>query len=319
MWWFIFLCIIVGGGGFYANQQPSLKPYVEKVIDFVVAQIPPDSKKDTPERIAKPSISLLRKSQEAQESQGAQKTQISEEQRTQPENESQYHETSQVTVIQSITGISVNDTLQTSNSPADKIAALESYIIDLQNAVARLQIATSDINNRFSQLSSEQTVQINLQLQIIDLKLRQTGDTNAAVEELLSLQNQPQINPHWLASEIIRLQNTVTKNKIVAVLQMLLRDSSAANTTDPVTSNSVGEAFVSIFNVRRAADSNNTDDADIIQRMQLLFLGGQRASYLHALETLASQPPATRNRALQIEILQKYGAPDYSLNLDERQ
>ena len=225
---------------------------------------------------------------------------------------------------------------QTSNAAAVDLTAAQNALIELRHELVLLKQNETRLQSRLAHIETEQNSNLpaDAQLLLIDIKLRQSGDTEAAAQALLPLQNADGIDTYWLTGEIARLQNIPAKSKIIAVINTLRQITGK----QPVTlaaapeiknrSDSVWGQFqsllISLFNIERGADEATrslaaaTATQEILTRMEVLFTTNQSAAYLAALADLAAvQTDAfgapVRNVAVHIQALQKFGAPQYYL------
>ena len=215
----------------------------------------------------------------------------------------------------------------------------ERKIATLQEAVARLQLDGAAFNESVRRLDgarAESLDSADLQLQLIDLRLRQSGDTAAAVRDLLPLRNAAGIDQQWLAAEIARLQNAPSKNTVAEALHSLVvaadssfsgpdfqsdfaaADSEFQTAADSSALSRLQSSLFSLLKIRRV-HSAAAAPAQAMRRLEVLFLSGRRLAYLRELESLESLSSGSAGVAREIGALRQYGAPEYFLNLDSRQ
>ena len=208
--------------------------------------------------------------------------------------------------------------------PADNVQSSAPFK-ELQDDIVRLQIAQSETSRRVGLLSADNDDARDftaLDVSFIDLRLRHSGDTAAAADGLAKLSGASNINPQWLAREIARLRNAASRGQIASVLEKLLRLYPSHESPPPasVKLDGVAGTLAGWFNVRRVDEAGGGENIrETLLRMELLFLTGQREAYLHALESLAARPPVSDpNVALHLQTLQKFGAPEYFLSVEDK-
>ena len=312
----LMLGALLGGGFYYANQQPALQPYTQKIA----AAILPPQFAPTMEESSPPP-----------------------------------REDSADSKNDFVAADSDSDSADFESPPVDSIADSESNsetmflespdseterkIATLQEAVARLQLDGAAFNESVRRLDgarAESLDSADLQLQLIDLRLRQSGDTAAAVRDLLPLRNAAGIDQQWLAAEIARLQNAPSKNTVAEALHSLVvaadasfsgpdfqSDFAAADSefqadADSSALSRLQSSLFSLLKIRRV-HSAAAAPAQAMRRLEVLFLSGRRLAYLRELESLESLSSGSAGVAREIDTLRQYGAPEYFLNLDSRQ
>ena len=312
----LMLGALLGGGFYYANQQPALQPYTQKIA----AAILPPQFAPTMEESSPPP-----------------------------------REDSADSKNDFVAADSDSDSADFESPPVDSIADSESNsetmflespdseterkIATLQEAVARLQLDGAAFNESVRRLDgarAESLDSADLQLQLIDLRLRQSGDTAAAVRDLLPLRNAAGIDQQWLAAEIARLQNAPSKNTVAEALHSLVvaadasfsgpdfqSDFAAADSefqadADSSALSRLQSSLFSLLKIRRV-HSAAAAPAQAMRRLEVLFLSGRRLAYLRELESLESLSSGSAGVAREIGALRQYGAPEYFLNLDSRQ
>ena len=312
----LMLGALLGGGFYYANQQPALQPYTQKIA----AAILPPQFAPTMEESSPPP-----------------------------------REDSADSKNDFVAADSDSDSADFESPPVDSIADSESNsetmflespdseterkIATLQEAVARMQLDGAAFNESVRRLDgarAESLDSADLQLQLIDLRLRQSGDTAAAVRDLLPLRNAAGIDQQWLAAEIARLQNAPSKNTVAEALHSLVvaadasfsgpdfqSDFAAADSefqadADSSALSRLQSSLFSLLKIRRV-HSAAAAPAQAMRRLEVLFLSGRRLAYLRELESLESLSSGSAGVAREIDTLRQYGAPEYFLNLDSRQ
>ena len=283
----LIVIILLSGGVYFAYQQPSLRPHIEAHVKTYweklranIASRMSSSKEDTSTTAKKPvTVTIAKRTPEPKPAPTP----------------------SPAPVVSS------------SNAPG-----FASEIKEIKDAVARLQIGQGETSRRLDSLDRHEEQDLTgLHISMIDLRLRHSGDTSSAAAELSKLSNAPNINPQWLAKEITRLQNSASRERIASILQKLLRlhpphEAPPAAATEL---EGVSASLAKLFNVRRV-DESVVDDTirETLLRMELLFLTGQRAAYLHELEGVAVRSQhSDPNVALHFQTLQNFGAPEYFL------
>ena len=290
-----FLAIVAcfGGGGYLAYQQPFLRPYLQPHWHQFLAQIPfvsPPPPNTTP-KTTRQSPPIAETTPAVSDDNPPPKT------------------AAPTTTIAPATTARNTETPPTNRN----LVNVREQIADLRDTIARLQLQQNTQNRRITELA--QSPDAAIQLELIDLRLRQSGDTQTAANSLLTLQNNPAASPLWLADEIARLQNAPSRTQIVLILQKLLPGVPNASSS-AAPDNSPADFMIKLFNIRHTAAPDAARYQQHLQRMELLFLTGQRTAYLSALDTFANRFAhiAEPNIALNIKLLQKFGAPLYALN-----
>ena len=289
----LIVSVLLSGGVYFAYQQPSLRPHLEKYWDQlranITARIPYGG--DTPGAETKEPVTVTIAKKTPAEKTPAEKP------KPPP-------------------GPIVR--------PADNVQSSRQFN-ELKDDIVRLQIAQSETSRRVGLLSSDNNDARDftaLDVSLIDLRLRHSGDTAAAADGLAKLSGAPGINPQWLAREIARLRNAASRGQIASVLEKLLRLYPSHESPPPASAELDGVAgtLAGWFNVRRVDEVGGGENIrEILLRMELLFLTGQRGTYLHELESLAARPPvADPNVALHLQTLQKFGAPEYFLTVEDK-
>ena len=188
-------------------------------------------------------------------------------------------------------------------------------LVRLRDSVARLEFLQQETDERIARIAGARDS--DLQLNLIDLRLRFSGDPAAAARSLSVLRKAPGVNAVWLNAEIERLQNTPSRAQVVRALQQLLRlaDVAAAEPPSGPGAGGIVGSLQKIFRVRRTVHSG-TEVREQLRRLELLFLTGQRETYLTVLGEFAARPAFSSdpNVPLHLESLQKFGAPEYALN-----
>ena len=296
----LIVSILLSGSVYFAYQQPLLRPYLEKYWDQlrtnITSRIPYGS--DTPAvESRKPVTVTIAKKTPAEKKPVEKKPAEKPKPKPKPE-----------------------PTVR----PADNVQSSAQFK-ELKDDIARLQIAQSETSRRVGLLSSDNDDArdfTGLEVSLIDLRLRHSGDTAAAAADLAKLSSVPGISPQWLAREIARLQNAASRGQIASVLEKLLRlyPSHESPPPESVKLDGVAGTLAGWFNVRRVDEVGGGENIrEILLRMELLFLTGQRETYLHELESLAARPPVSDpNVALHLQTLQKFGAPEYFLTVEDK-
>ena len=310
----LMLGALLGGGFYYADQQPALQPYTQKIA---AAILPPQFAPMTEESSPPPREDFADSKNDfaAADSdfESPPPDDIAVDSKTESNSETMFLE-----------------------SPDSET---ERKIATLQEAVARLQLDGAAVNESVRRLDgarAESLDSADLQLQLIDLRLRQSGDTAAAVRDLLPLRNAAGIDQQWLAAEIARLQNAPSKNTVAEALHSLVvaadssfsgpdfqSDFAAADSefqadADSSALSRLQSSLFSLLKIRRV-HSAAAAPAQAMRRLEVLFLSGRRLAYLRELESLESLSSGSAGVAREIGTLRQYGAPEYFLNLDSRQ
>jgi hypothetical protein len=226
---------------------------------------------------------------------------------------------------------------QTSNVIAVDVTDMHNILTELRNEIVLLKQQQVVLQSRLAELSSAQAsaFPIDIRLQLIDIQLRQSGDTAAAAAALLQLQDDEGIDVHWLSGEVRRLQETPNRKKIITIINDLAEKNAThyrQTDLDPEVTESgfladVQAMFKNTFNLRRVENNGNLTAPHIdefavrqqLARLEILLIGSQRAPYQQALNSLVAEwnlpVDADRNIAVQLQLLQKFGAPMYYLNL----
>lgn len=202
----------------------------------------------------------------------------------------------------------------------DPISELQQSVADMQEEMDDLRERQADEAARLARVESGALASPSSsgwRLQLIDLRLRQSGDAAAAARDLSMLRSRHGVSSPWLDAEADRLRNAESRARIAGVLQGLLRDARRAAENPPqIFAGSAPAAFlVSLFNIRRADEGGTPGVLEDLRRLELLFLSGQREAYLEALDDFAARGVfAGENAQLQIDVLKKFGAPRYALD-----
>ena len=307
---------LLGGGFYYANQQPALQPYTQKIAAAILPPqfTPPMEESSPPPR----------------EDSADSKNDFAA---ADSDSDSADFESPPVDSIADSESNSETMFLESPDSETER------KIATLQEAVARLQLDGAAFNESVRRLDgarAESLDSADLQLQLIDLRLRQSGDTAAAVSDLLPLRNAAGIDQQWLAAEIARLQNAPSKNTVAEALHSLVvaadssfsgpdfqSDFAAADSefqadADSSALSRLQSSLFSLLKIRRV-HSAAAAPAQAMRRLEVLFLSGRRLAYLRELESLESLSSGSAGVAREIGALRQYGAPEYFLNLDSRQ
>ena len=308
---------LLGGGFYYANQQPALQPYTQKIA---AAILPPQF-----------APSMEESSPPPREDSADSKNDFAA-----ADSDSDSADFESPPPVDSIADSEPNSETMFLESPDSET---ERKIATLQEAVARLQLDGAAVNESVRRLDgarAESLDSADLQLQLIDLRLRQSGDTAAAVRDLLPLRNAAGIDQQWLAAEIARLQNAPPKNTVAEALHSLVvaadssfsgpdlqsdfaaADSEFQATADSSALSRLQSSLFSLLKIRRV-HSAAAAPAQAMRRLEVLFLSGRRLAYLRELESLESLSSGSAGVAREIGALRQYGAPEYFLNLDSRQ
>ncbi|MGI9306741.1 MAG: hypothetical protein ACR2P5_05490 [Gammaproteobacteria bacterium] len=288
---FAVLAAVLGGGGYYAYQQPAVQPYMDKIIAF-----------------AAPAVRRMFGMQAPPQNTGAADAVENTAANAAPDAADSLAGAADDGSFSG--GVSSNGNSSNAAGGAD-LRDIMRRLAAAEDEVARLRRA-QDAAARRSALSpagESGAAETELRLQIIDLRLRQSGDTAAAAAALSLLREAEGIDRVLLDREIARLQNAASKSQIAAAIAKLSRLSAAA---PPDTESAVS----GLLGVLRARRSGENGGAARLQRMELLWLTGRREAYLDALDDIAANPlsGADPNIPLLVENLQKYGAPKYALN-----
>ena len=307
---------LLGGGFYYANQQPALQPYTQKIAAAIL-----------PPQFAPP---MEESSPPPREDSADSKNDFAA---ADSDSDSADFESPPVDSIADSESNSETMFLESPDSETER------KIATLQEAVARLQLDGAAVNESVRRLDgarAESLDSADLQLQLIDLRLRQSGDTAAAVRDLLPLRNAAGIDQQWLAAEIARLQNAPSKNTVAEALHSLVAaadssfsgpdfqsDFAAADSefqadADSSALSRLQSSLFSLLKIRRV-HSAAAAPAQAMRRLEVLFLSGRRLAYLRELESLESLSSGSAGVAREIGALRQYGAPEYFLNLDSRQ
>ena len=316
----LMLGALLGGGFYYANQQPALQPYTQKIADAILPpQFAPPTEESSPtpqedSADSKNDFAAADSDSDSADFESPLPDNIAADSKTESKSEEMFLE-----------------------SPDSET---ERKIATLQEAVARLQLDGAAFNESVRRLDgarAESLDSADLQLQLIDLRLRQSGDTAAAVRDLLPLRNAAGIDQQWLAAEIARLQNAPSKNTVAEALHSLVvaadssfsgpdfqSDFAAADSefqADAADSSALSRLQSSLFSLLkiRRVHSAAAAPAQAMRRLEVLFLSGRRLAYLRELESLESLSSGSAGVAREIGALRQYGAPEYFLNLDSRQ
>ena len=313
----LMLGALLGGGFYYANQQPALQPYTQKIA---AAILPPQF-----------APSMEESSPPPREDSADSKNDFAA-----ADSDSDSADFESPPPVDSIADSESNSETMFLESPDSET---ERKIATLQEAVARLQLDGAAVNESVRRLDgarAESLDSADLQLQLIDLRLRQSGDTAAAVRDLLPLRNAAGIDQQWLAAEIARLQNAPSKNTVAEALHSLVvaadssfsgpdfqSDFAAADSefqadADSSALSRLQSSLFSLLKIRRV-HSAAAAPAQAMRRLEVLFLSGRRLAYLRELESLESLSSGSAGVAREIGALRQYGAPEYFLNLDSRQ
>ena len=313
----LMLGALLGGGFYYANQQPALQPYTQKIA---AAILPPQFAPTMEESSPPPR----------EDSADSKNDFVAAD----SDSDSADFESSPP--VDSIADSESNSETMFLESPDSET---ERKIATLQEAVARLQLDGAAVNESVRRLDgarAESLDSADLQLQLIDLRLRQSGDTAAAVRDLLPLRNAAGIDQQWLAAEIARLQNAPSKNTVAEALHSLVvaadssfsgpdfqsdfaaADSEFQTDADSSALSRLQGSLFSLLKIRRV-HSAAAAPAQAMRRLEVLFLSGRRLAYLRELESLESLSSGSAGVAREIGALRQYGAPEYFLNLDSRQ
>ena len=312
----LMLGALLGGGFYYANQQPALQPYTQKIA----AAILPPQFAPTMEESSPPP----------REDSADSKNDFAA---ADSDSDSADFESPPVDSIADSESNSETMFLESPDSETER------KITTLQEAVARLQLDGAAFNESVRRLDGARADAFDsadLQLQLIDLRLRQSGDTAAAVRDLLPLRNAAGIDQQWLAAEIARLQNAPSKNTVAEALHSLVvaadssfsgpdfqsdfaaADSEFQTDADSSALSRLQGSLFSLLKIRRV-HSAAAAPAQAMRRLEVLFLSGRRLAYLRELESLESLSSGSAGVAREIGALRQYGAPEYFLNLDSRQ
>ena len=312
----LMLGALLGGGFYYANQQPALQPYTQKIAAAIL-----------PPQFAPP---MEESSPPPREDSADSKNDFAA---ADSDSDSADFESPPVDSIADSESNSETMFLESPDSETER------KIATLQEAVARLQLDGAAFNESVRRLDgarAESLDSADLQLQLIDLRLRQSGDTAAAVRDLLPLRNAAGIDQQWLAAEIARLQNAPSKNTVAEALHSLVvaadssfsgpdfqSDFAAADSefqadADSSALSRLQSSLFSLLKIRRV-HSAAAAPAQAMRRLEVLFLSGRRLAYLRELESLESLSSGSAGVAREIGTLRQYGAPEYFLNLDSRQ
>ena len=315
----LMLGALLGGGFYYANQQPALQPYTQKIAAAILPpQFAPSMEESSPppredSADSKNDFAAADSDFDRADFESPLPDNIAADSKTESNSETMFLE-----------------------SPDSET---ERKIATLQEAVARLQLDGAAFNESVRRLDgarAESLDSADLQLQLIDLRLRQSGDTAAAVRDLLPLRNAAGIDQQWLAAEIARLQNAPSKNTVAEALHSLVvaadssfsgpdfqSDYAAADSefqadADSSALSRLQSSLFSLLKIRRV-HSAAAAPAQAMRRLEVLFLSGRRLAYLRELESLESLSSGSAGVAREIGALRQYGAPEYFLNLDSRQ
>ena len=310
----LMLGALLGGGFYYANQQPALQPYTQKIAATILPpQFAPSMEESSPPPREDSADSKNDFAAADSDFESPPPDDIAADSKTESNSETMFLE-----------------------SPDSET---ERKIATLQEAVARLQLDGAAFNESVRRLDgarAESLDSADLQLQLIDLRLRQSGDTAAAVRDLLPLRNAAGIDQQWLAAEIARLQNAPSKNTVAEALHSLVvaadssfsgpdfqSDFAAADSefqadADSSALSRLQSSLFSLLKIRRV-HSAAAAPAQAMRRLEVLFLSGRRLAYLRELESLESLSSGSAGVAREIGTLRQYGAPEYFLNLDSRQ
>ena len=335
----LLLVAATGGVLYAAYQQPQLRPYLQPHWDKFAARLP---WRTTP---------AAQIAQTADDSESAAKIDAKESDAEEPE-EAEETQTDFASEIKSDAATRAPLSPPAASSD-DFAAALEDFFGDADSSeqseqseqngrderggrfaaqIARMQSDIARLQNALDkQNRAADVADLEMRLNLIDLRLRLDGDSAVAADALSSLRGAVGVDSRWLGDEIARLQNAAARGRILRTLQKLsrlvarapaaARPANAEDAADAPAETSFGDSVAALFkrtfNVRRVADGESEAFSERrLQRMETLLLTGRRTAYLAALNELAARPPsaADANIPLLINALQTFGAPIYALN-----
>lgn len=293
-----FAAALLGGAAYYAGQIPALRPFVQKIA------APAPVKKllgwDTSESAA-PQTADISNISEIPETSGDSDSHTFESAATPrgtiakpgvPEKDFA-PEDSAPNVFASGENVSP-DAEEEQADLAERLAAAEKSVMRLRRAHRKTRRNAAA-----------------MRLRIVDLQLRQSGDTAAAAAALSALKDSAGIDNIWLGGEIARIESVPPKNQITETLRELAE--AAENAARP--QNNAPEILGGLVNALRSRRTDSPPDLRL-QKMELLWLTGQREAYAAALDDIVRRPPdgADPNILVLVKRLRELGAPRYAVN-----
>ncbi|MBE8158604.1 MAG: hypothetical protein HAW59_04345 [Betaproteobacteria bacterium] len=294
--------VLLAGGGYYAYQQPALRPYVKKII-----------------ALSPPAARLLREKQTAAApTTAAPKNTLPKENaplENAPDNAPDIAAAREVSPAPAqqntapkniIIPIDTPDSFSQNNENGGVAAAARA-----EELIARLAAAEQTAAKLLRAWQTSRRAAADMQLQMIDLRLRQSGAPAAAAAALSPLQKNADIDQAWLSGEIARLQKMPPKKQIAETIRKLARLENAARTQK----SAAPPVLDGLMEVLRSRHGGAPSDGRL-QTLELLWLTGRRETYAAALADIVQHPPAGAdpNIVLLVDDLQKFGAPHYALN-----
>lgn len=192
-------------------------------------------------------------------------------------------------------------------------------ISDLQQRLRASELQSSDLAVRLAAVRQHEGAELGLQVQVIALQLRLSGETAAAAAALNALAAglEDTVAARTLLDEAVRLEGVPARATLLRVLEEVL--SPAVETAGPAAGEGgVGEVVKALFKVQHtpAGGLGHRARAQLAQ-LHLHLLTQREEAYWQLLHTMRA---AGQHNAVVAEVLERllaHGKPDYQLRWQE--